>query len=289
MGAGMGVLHRKITRRSTGQTGQGDADRAFRLAFARGARDVFGLVVDMPDVALARRSLAEVVELPPERGLIALLDRAGDGVGLMMLSAPVLAGLVEHMTTGTVTPAAAPVRRPTRTDAAMLSGLIDAALAGLAGGWRYAGFLDDPRPLGLLLDDVLFDVIVADVSLAGGAKSGAVVLVLPDLPQAALTSPEDAPADRFPKDLAARVEMAESRMDAVIARLSLPLSRLSNLMAGEVLALSGASVDRVRLTGVDGRILAEGRLGQHRGMRAVRIADAAPQAVPINLVSRQAG
>lgn len=81
-------------------------------------------------------------------------------------------------------------------------------------------------------------------------------------------------------------------MDAVIARLSLPLARLSGLMAGEVLALPAASVDRVRLVGVDGRNLAEGRLGQHRGMRAVRVADATVQTVqtvPPVPALRQAG
>ena len=57
---------------------------------------------------------------------------------------------------------AASPRKPTRTDAAMVAGLIDAALAGLeqallqeadlvwAGGFRYASFLDDARPIGLL-------------------------------------------------------------------------------------------------------------------------------------------
>lgn len=284
----MDALRRKIARRSTGQTGQGDADRAFRLSFARAARDVLGLVVALPQIAVARRSLAEVAELPPDRALIALLDRDGDGVGIMVLSAPVLAGLVEHLTTGQITAAPPLPRRPTRTDAAMLSGLIDAALSGLAGGWRYAGMLDDPRPLGLLLDDADHDVVSATVSLADGAKEGAVLLALPDLPDKA-QAPVDAPqADDFPAALAARVEAAETRMDAVIARLSLPLSRLSGLMAGEVLPLVGAGIDHIRLIGVDGRVLAQGRLGQHRGMRAVRIAEqAAP--VPAVLAVRQAG
>jgi flagellar motor switch protein FliM len=44
------------------------------------------------------------------------------------------------------------------------------------------------------------------------------------------------------------------------------------LSEGMVLPLRQASVDRVRLEGMDGRILGEGRLGQNRGMRAVRLA-----------------
>lgn len=282
----MDALRRKIARRSTGQTGQGDADRAFRLSFARAARDVLGLVLALPQTSVARRSLAEVAEMPPDHALIALLDRDGDGVGMMVLSAPVLAGMVEHLTTGQVTAAPPLPRRPTRTDAAMLSGLIDAALSGLAGGWRYAGMLDDPRPLGLLLEDADHDVITATVTLAEGAKSGPVMLALPDLPDRQ-TVPQAVP-DAFPAALAARIETTEARMDAVIARLSLPLARLSGLMAGEVLPLAGASIDNVRLVGVDGRILAQGRLGQHRGMRAVRIAEQAAPVAPVSLATRQA-
>jgi flagellar motor switch protein FliM len=40
--------------------------------------------------------------------------------------------------------------------------------------------------------------------------------------------------------------------------------------------LSSAALDRIVLEGLDGRPLATGRLGQNRGMRAVRLA---PQAM----------
>ena len=57
---------------------------------------------------------------------------------------------------------------------------LEAALGGdddliWAGGFRYASFLDDPRPLGLLLEDVDYRVLEAEVSLAQGAQDGGIV------------------------------------------------------------------------------------------------------------------
>ena len=46
------------------------------------------------------------------------------------------------------------------------------------------------------------------------------------------------------------------------------------LQAGDLVPLSRAQLDRVTLEGVDGRPLGLGRLGQNRGMRALRLAEA---------------
>ena len=61
-------------------------------------------------------------------------------------------------------------------------------------------------------------------------------------------------------------------LDAVVSRVSLPLARVMALKVGEVIALPRAAIDRISFEGLDGRALAEGRLGQNRGMRAIRLA-----------------
>jgi flagellar motor switch protein FliM len=58
----------------------------------------------------------------------------------------------------------------------------------------------------------------------------------------------------------------------------MPLSRLSGLLPGEVLPLPLAGIDRVRLVGLDGRLVGEGRLGQARGLRAIRLTGDMPTA-----------
>ena len=292
-----GVIGRKVAaaKVSLAEGGPG-ADRGWRLALARAARDGMKLSLEVVTLSLSRMSLGEVLESPPERALVAVLEGPGDGLGVLMMDQPLLAGLIEAQTMGRVSKAETAPRKPTRTDAAMVASYIDAALTGLedalaeesdlvwAGGFRYASFLDDPRPLGLLLEDCPYRLLRATVSLAGGVKSGEVVMALPAdgrgrRPSAkAGAAPEIDHSSAFMVALAERVEGADCRMEAVLARLSLPLAQIMALEVGSVLVLGQAAVDKISLEGLDGRRLADGKLGQNRGMRAIRINDANDQA-----------
>lgn len=285
-----GVIRRKLAAaRAAAAEGGPGADRGWRLALARAARDVMKLPLDVTALRLTRGALAELLELPAERALFAVLEGPGEGMGLLSLAPAVLQGLIEVQTLGRVQSAPAAARRPTRTDAAMVAGLIDAALTGLeqtlaqeadlvwAGGFRYASFLDDPRPLGLLLDDCTYRILRAEVALAGGARSGEVILALPAegrgaLPDLAAAAPaEDDGGPAFTHALADRVAAAPAVLQGVMARLVLPLSAVMALRPGEVLALPAAALDRISLEGIDGRRAGEGKLGQNRGMRALRL------------------
>lgn len=295
-----GVIRRKLaaSRVEAAEGGPG-ADRGWRLALARAARDQMKLPLEVAGLALSRVGLADVLEAPPERALLAVLEGPAEGIGLLVLSAEVLQAMVEMLTIGRVGSAAVAGRKPTRTDAAMVAGVIDAALTDLdailaqeadlvwAGGWRYASFLDDPRPLGLLLEDTSYRLLRAEVTLAHGARQGSVLLALPAegrgaLPVGAGTTPvEDALAGpAFAHALAEQVEAAGCVLDAVLARLSLPLSRVMGLQVGEVLALPNAALDRVRFEGLTGQPLAEGKLGQNRGLRALRLGATSVAAPP---------
>lgn len=283
-----------VLRRKMGQGGGGSddgvigADRAWRLALARAARDEIGLALDVTGLRDGRASLAELVEMPAERSLIAVLDAAGgDGLGLVALDPAVLAGLVGMLATGRVAPSDAP-RRPTRTDAAMVAPMLDAALAGLAvelhgqetadwaEGWRYASFLDEARPLALLLEDAEYRVLRADVSLMRGAAMGEVLLALP---VAARSRPAVVPPDAvvagqeeaFRAAFVRQVGAVACRIEAELVRCQMPLSRVMALGVGDVLPLGDATVARLSLRGIDGQVLAEGKLGQMRGQRAVRL------------------
>jgi len=62
----------------------------------------------------------------------------------------------------------------------------------------------------------------------------------------------------------------------VLSRVSLPLNRVLDLKIGELVTLTRAGIDRISFEGLDGRALAEGKLGQHRGMRAIRLSPTDP-------------
>ena len=126
------VLRRKLTaaRADRAEGGPG-ADRGWRIALARAARDTLKLSLEVVTLVLERRSLAELLELPPERALIAVLEGPGEGLGVAILSPEVLSGFIENLTLGKISPGTPLPRKPTRTDAAIMVGWVDAALEGL--------------------------------------------------------------------------------------------------------------------------------------------------------------
>ncbi|NEY89083.1 FliM/FliN family flagellar motor C-terminal domain-containing protein [Tabrizicola oligotrophica] len=306
------VIRRKLaSARADDHDGGPGADRGWRVALARAARDRLKLALEVRALTLGRAGLAEVLELPPDRALIAVLEGPGEGVGVLILAPEVLQAMVEVLTIGRVNAGASTLasRKPTRTDAAMVAPMLDAALADLeqtlaqeadlvwAGGWRYASFLDDPRPLGLMLEDFSYRIVKCEVDLAEGARSGGVLLILPAegrgrLPHRPVLRAQNDEAQTqraFAEALAEEVEAATCCLDAVLTRATMPLSQVAGLQVGDVLPLGMAGLDRVSLEALDGRKLAEGRLGQNRGLRALRLGEAVapgrPQPVSVAPVS----
>ena len=256
------------------------------------------LGLEVTRIGQSRASLSELLDLTPDRALIAVLEGPADGLGLMAISAPLLAAMTEMQTIGKVQALAPAPRKPTRTDAAMVAGFIDVALSGLeaaladeadliwAGGFRYASFLDDPRPLGLLLEDITYRVLIAEISVEGGARLGQVLMALPSegrgiRPRSGSQILPDAVAGHaFAADLADQVEGACCVLQAVIHRMAKPLAAILSLQVGDVLSMGMASVEKVGLEGLGERRIAEGQLGQNRGMRAVRLTPFVAAGVP---------
>ncbi len=86
------VIRRKAAAgRPEVQDGAPGADRGWRLALARAANDEVGLPLDVMRMAVTRRSLAELLDIAPERALIAVLEGPGDGLGILTLAPSVLA------------------------------------------------------------------------------------------------------------------------------------------------------------------------------------------------------
>lgn len=186
------VLRKKLLAgQKPGADGGPGADRAWRLAFARAARDMMKVPIDFTAQSVARMSLTELLELPPERALILMLEGPEEGLGLLILSAEVYSALIEVLTMGKCGAQTPDPRKPTRTDAAMLSPLADLAMANLeealiedgdlpwTSGFRYASFIEEARPLGLLLEEMPYRVLKAQVSLSQGVRTGEMLLVLP--------------------------------------------------------------------------------------------------------------
>lgn len=261
--------------------------KALRLALAKTAQDSLKMVLVVDAITDQRLSLAEMLDELPDRALLAVLEGPAEGIGLIALSPQMLAALIEVQTMGRVAPGDSVARKPTRTDAALAASFIDRVLQGLetelateqdvvwAGGFRYASFLDDPRPLGLLMEDTLYRVFDISVDLALGAKKGAMLLVMPaDGKGTAPQRPVPAEPDTVGVWLRAMeqtVMTTPAALEAVLHRVTLPLSAVMGLREGELIGLPMAAIDQLVLEGAGGRRLARGKLGQIRGHRAVKL------------------
>ena len=286
----LGAAKAETAARAT--EGKSGPDPSWRLSLARAARDQLKLALDVQSLRIDRMGLSEVLELCPDRGLLGVLEGRGDALGVMMLAPDVLSGMIEAQTTGRVIPGPASARRPTRTDAAILAGMMDEALGNFekavagteddlwASGYRYASFLEDARPLGLLLEDQPYRVLRAEVALAQGAKAGMILLALPAegtaprLRRRSTDKPEDEGSGQFAAEFCDQVMSADCQLEAVLSRLSMPVSEVMNFEVGQMLTLTGAGVDQISFEGLDGRRIWQGRLGQNRGLRAVRLTEA---------------
>jgi flagellar motor switch protein FliM len=280
---------RQALRQPQGPPGVG---RALAEALRRAAEIELSLALSAPEATERRATPAELIEALPEQALLAVLIGPEDGAGLLALDGEALSAILEMRTLGRLGNRPAPARRPTRTDAAMVADMIDRLLAEFeaplieteaarwAAGWRYQLFLPEPRPLAVVLEEGVHRVLDLRIDLGVGARIGRALLALPatgrGLPRPAAAPPEAsaaaAAAASWQAALDAAVGSAEVALDAVLGRVEIPLSTLAGLAPGDRLALPLAALGAVRLVAPGGGVVAEARLGQCGGLRAVRLA-----------------
>jgi len=281
------VIRRKLTTAAAVAADAPGPDRALRLALGRAAQAEMALALVVRSLREDARSLAELLDQTEPRMFLGVLEGRAEALGLMALSQEVLAAVVEHLTTGTIAPAAQAARKPTRIDAAMVMPLIDRVLVEFEGactaenmvpdwvrGYRYASFLDDARPLGLLLEDLRYRVFRAEVALGAGARMGTILLALPAVGPAlrgGAVAPAAAESAAFTAGLRGAVLDSPAVLEAVLTRLRLPLQAVMGWAEGALVPLLLAQPGNMALEAPRGRVVARVRLGQCAGARAVRL------------------
>ncbi|MGO4916573.1 FliM/FliN family flagellar motor switch protein [Pseudogemmobacter sp. W21_MBD1_M6] len=263
--------------------------KALRLAVSKAADKVLGLALAVTSVTEEMAALDPLLAALDGDALLAVLEGPDGALGLVMIEAQALAALVEVQTLGRVTPAPAPPRRPTRTDAAMIEPVINRMVVdfGLAlaedpaavwaGGFTYGVYVDQLRTLGLILDDVPHRVFRLSVDLGGGAKQGEILLALPrDPKQVQAAVPADDPHEGWTAALHSTVLGTEVQMTAVLHRLTLPLATVTEWAVGDMVTLPASALVNLRLEGADGMTHGRAKLGQSAGFRALRILHDAP-------------
>lgn len=314
--AGDGVLRRLLGARMAAQEQAGMAPqlpqpapptpaRAAATAVGRVADRLYGIATQPVTIAPGALSLAEMPELLPDPALMAVLEGAGEALGVMALSPELVTTLVEVQALGRLTARTPERRRPTRSEAMLCADFVNALLAELAqelagvegfeawAGYRYASYLDDIRPLLLMLEDQPFRSL--DMTLRLGGPEGREARIFIALPQPALysrpkptpaveTAPETAPEpaampmqpDLRPS-LAGSVAEAPVELVGILCRRLVSLSELRGLVPGKTLPLPRVSLTEARIETPTGQLLARGQLGEAEGCHAIRLHD--PQAI----------
>ncbi|MFB9151169.1 FliM/FliN family flagellar motor switch protein [Roseovarius ramblicola] len=275
--------------------------RALRLALARAADTLYDLPLVVATVEQRRVEAGEVEAALGTDGLFVLLDGAAGARAAMRLCPGLVSALVEVQTTGRVRPGEVRPRAPTRTDAAMVAPLVDALLSGFDDGmcdgsadharrgFHFGDRVEDARALSLLMVVPEFDVFRLTADLGPGLRAARLDLLLPPAPAPPARGAGAPPPGgthrgthrgteaRGPEDLATVALAAPVALDAVVARIRLPLSDAMALEVGQRLAIAKDSLGRVRLLGAGGHVAAEGRLGRRGAWRALRLSGADAQ------------
>lgn len=280
--------------------------RAAANAVGRAAERLYRMPVLPVDITAGAATLAELPELLPDQSLLIVLQGPGDQIGVMALSFETVTALIEVQALGRVTARPAERRRLTRSDAAICADFVNALMSELGTemeqvegfgpiqGYRYATYLDDPRPLVLMLEDRPYRSLSFDLRLGGGeARNGTILIALPHK-----ADPRPAPVHRSAvaqapaptpsqATLAGAMVAAPVEVVGVLCRRTMTLGELRALVPGKLLALPRVTLAEARLETRDGQLLATGKLGEGEGCYALRLHDPArkaadPQLGPID-------
>ncbi|WP_051201520.1 flagellar motor switch protein FliM [Paracoccus aminophilus] len=283
--------------------------RGAAVALGRVADKLYGLAIFVESVEEDSTSVPELAELFPDRSLLAVVHGGSDSLGVVALCPSLIASLIEVQAIGRVSSRQLRPRRPTRTDASISADFVTALLAELGkeirgvegpdyGGFSYASYLDDPRPLMLMLEEVPFTRLTLRFRIGqGGQRDGTILIALPQTPAApvwesgslALPEPDllshaeigtDEPIFSDPEDLAAQMRNAPVSLVGVLCRRKMSLKALRGLGPGDVIPLTNGSLDTAQLETESGQVLATGRLGEAEGFHAIRLHGAAHTTVP---------
>lgn len=266
-------------------------DRAVAAAIARAADRIHGLAVFFDKVTTGHAELAEIPELLPEQPLISVVEGPGDRLGAVAMDSGLLTSLIEMQALGRVSARRAVARRPTRTDGAICADFVSACLAELeaelagqpgfdgVAGFRYASFLDDPRPLALMLEETSYRLVSVTLRAGeAGERDGTLLLILPHAPPRA-TAPAptaDAPTASAPPapargPLAEAVRQAPIELTGVLCRRQITLGELRALGPGDRIALPPGVLEQATLETAAGQVVFRGRLGALGGHHALRL------------------
>jgi flagellar motor switch protein FliM len=281
---GNSVLHRKtqVAREDFDARGMSPS-KALRLALSKAADGLLGLAVTVSTVEQVKLPQTAIESDIGNTGLLMLLDGTQGRRGAMMMDQSFLSALIEVQTMGYVRKADAQDRPLTRTDAAIAAPLIDEmlrlfdvhmedAMAGhIPAEFRFGDMIEDTRALALAMEQPDYDRFRITADLGQGAKTGVLDILLPKAPPPTPVAGQGPRGVEDSDTLKGSAMNAPVVLNAVMARISMPLDQICNLKEGQVMAIAREAISELQLLGADNHLVASVKLGQVNGWRAVRL------------------
>lgn len=259
------------------------SSRAVRMALIKAANDSIGLAVAVSSVAEEVVALDDMLRALEDDLMLVALMAADRPVGFVALDMQMRAAVLEMQTLGGVLAQQAEDRPPTLTDKLLCETLLTAVLGAFPQavmgtplqGWTDGTALGDQiksaRVLGLILNDRDYRVVRMSIDLTVAERQGLLLVALP-----LVEEPTD-PVAEEPEKIEWHVAFehvvmdACASLDAQLHRFSMPLASAGALKIGDVIPLPGCNVHSVRLLDPDGKLVAQAKLGQMSGYRALRL------------------
>ncbi|WP_106744702.1 FliM/FliN family flagellar motor switch protein [Yoonia maritima] len=275
------------------------SSRAMRLALAKSASDAVGLILTVTTVTDDTLRLDEMLNMIDDTLMLVGLKRDDRLIGIVALDMQLRAAVLEMQMMGALIPRDAEQRVPTATDktmcdpmlAILLSSLPDAMpgeeFSGWADGVQIDALIESRREVGLMLNDCAYRVLRMNVDLGTADRQASIMLALPCIAtkEEQETIPPE-PVD-WPTAFQATIGDAPTNLDAQLHRFKMSLGHAQDLEVGQLIPLHGCTVGSVRLLALDGQVVANAKLGQMGGMRAIRIeSEITPQLADLNGLQR---
>lgn len=257
--------------------------RAAETAILRAFQDQLGLPVRVEDVLERTATVAGWTGDMPDHALMLVLDGPGGRSGAAVLDAGLWAVVVETRLTGLLS-ASAPAARPvTAIDTALVEQVVNAVLAqfgtrlaGLAEAAWAVGFavarpLEDPRLFQFALPEGELKALRINLTLGTGDRAGELRLLLPPMQTARAGDVAAAGDKSWAQGMKDGLLEVGIGLDAVLDRQRIPLATVAGWQPGDLVPVTGAALNTVRLQAAGETVLAVGRLGQSGGHRAVKL------------------
>ncbi|MEL7114901.1 MAG: FliM/FliN family flagellar motor switch protein [Pseudomonadota bacterium] len=278
------VLRRK-TRAGQGTVGPTamDTPKAIRVAFARAGDTALEVPLGVRKVEVDAVLPEDLSVTDPDNVLVMQVTDGEGTPGAVLMCPQSVAAVIEATTLGKVSSGEAQARAPTRTDARLVTGFLDAALSGFAElatemahppsveDYTVTARFDDLRTAQMALGDVAHKRFTVTVDFALGAKVGVVTIILPAQRVRAPQAGDLEHPSTWSASLEKAVMGTAAELEAILCTTKLPIEMLAALKPGDVLPLPGASLDSVTLRAVNGKRASNARLGRAGPMRAVRV------------------